>query len=187
MASIPERPGASQSPLVWLEVGSSSTHGEYVVMQRLDLNKIPLELKVRPQWVAHRPDKKPVNPKTGKLAKVDDPETWGTFSQAVEYYEAHKGKRIAGIGYMFSFYDPYAGIDLDKCRNPETGEIKEWAWEIIKRFNSYTEISPSGTGIHILIQGKLPSNAEHTRKMPDGGKIEVYDSLRYLTMTGNLI
>lgn len=159
-----------------------------------DFDKIPPELKARPQWVCWgleeregKPTKVPKNPRTGGNAQADNPATWGTYTQTLKHYEARKGKGIAGIGYVFSFYDPYAGIDLDKCRNPETGEIKEWAGEIIKRFNSYTEISPSGTGIHILIKGRLPPNAEHQKNMPDGGKIEVYDHLRFFTMTGNLL
>ncbi|MGO9175720.1 MAG: hypothetical protein ACLQED_06205 [Desulfobaccales bacterium] len=145
---------------------------------------IPQELKARPQWVAFKPDKTPVNPKTGVNAQADNPSTWGEFGQAVKYYEARKGNGVSGIGYEFSFYDPYCGIDLDHCRNPETGEIEAWAREIISRLNSYTEISPSGTGIHILVKGKLPPGGDHQKNLPDGGKIEVYDSLRYFTVTG---
>ena len=57
--------------------------------------------------------------------------------------------------------DPYVGIDLDDCRNPETGEIAAWAQEIIDRFDSYTEVSPTGTGVRILIRtatGLLPGD-----------------------------
>jgi putative DNA primase/helicase len=61
-----------------------------------------------------------------------------------------------GIGYVFSAEDPYTGIDLDKCRDPETGTIEEWAQEIIISLRSYTEISPSGRGVHIIVRGKLP-------------------------------
>jgi putative DNA primase/helicase len=93
-------------------------------MASIDLEKIPPELKRMPNWVSWRPDKTPVNPKTGKNAKANDPATWGTFSQAVRYWEANKGNGIAGIGYEFFRDDPYTGVDLDKCRNPETGELK---------------------------------------------------------------
>jgi len=140
---------------------------------------IPQELKDRPNWVAYRPDKTPVNPKTGGNAKADDPATWGAFNQAVECYEARKGNGVAGIGYEFSANDPYAGVDLDKCRNPRTGEIEPWARAIIDRLKSYTEVSPSGCGVHILVAAKLPPRGN--RK----GQIEMYDSGRYFTMTGH--
>jgi len=48
------------------------------------------------------------------------------------------------------------GIDLDKCRNPETGELEPEAQEIVRRMDSYTEVSPSGTGVHIYVIGTKP-------------------------------
>lgn len=149
-----------------------------------NLAKIPQELKARPQWVVFKPDKTPVHPKKGRNAQADNPATWGTFRQAAKYYES-KGNDIMGVGYEFSFNDPYCGIDLDKCRDPITGKIESWAREIITRFNSYTEISPSGGGVHIIIKGKLPPDASHKKNLPGSGKIEVYDRLRYFTMTGH--
>ena len=148
-------------------------------------NNIPEELLVLPQWVCWRvevrdgkPSKPPVNPKTGGYAKVDDPETWGEFEQAKRYWQAHKDNGIAGVGFVFSEADPYCGIDLDKCQVPETGVIEPWARDIIKRLNSYSEISPSGRGVHILVKGKLPPGAR--RKV----RVEMYDSGHYFTMSG---
>ena len=146
---------------------------------------IPAPLKVAPQWVCYRRDKTPVDPKSGQAAKANDPNTWGTFEQAVRHFEKHKQNGIAGIGREFSFYDAFCGLDLDHCRNPQTGEIEAWAREIVERFASYTEISPSGTGLHIWIKGKLPPGADHQKNLPGGGKIEVYDCLRYFTVTGH--
>ena len=144
-----------------------------------DLERIPSELKALPQWVCHRQNKIPVDPKTGDNAKADDQSTWGEFPQAVAYWKGHQGNGIVGIGFEFSPGDPYTGIDLDKCRNPETGEIEPWALEIVRRLNSFTEVSPSGTGLHIWIKGKLPRGAR--RK----GKVEMYNSGRYFTVTGH--
>jgi primase-polymerase (primpol)-like protein len=59
-----------------------------------------------------------------------------------------------GVGFVFSSDDPYVGIDLDGCRNPQTGYIEPWALEIVRRLNSYTEISRSGTGLHIIAKGR---------------------------------
>jgi len=72
-------------------------------------------------------------------------------------------------------------VDRYKCRDPQTGKIEAWARDIIKRLNSYTEVSPSGRGLHIIIKGKLPPGGN--RK----GNIEIYSHGRYFTMTGHHI
>jgi primase-polymerase (primpol)-like protein len=146
---------------------------------------IPQELKDRAQWVVWRLEERegkltkiPYNPANlSQKAKANEPGTWGGFEQAMT---AYKRGTFAGIGYEFSAADPYTGIDLDHCRNPKTGEIELWAREIITRLNSYTEISPSGRGIHILVKGKLPPGPR--RK----GQVEMYSEGRYFTMTGVL-
>ena len=155
-------------------------------MGTIDLNKISPDLKSLPQWVCWsleeregKSTKIPKNPITGGNAMANDPGTWVEFDVAVKHWEAHKDNGIVGIGFEFSSGDPFTGIDLDKCRNPETGEIESWALEIVRRLNSYTEVSPSGTGLHIWIKAKLPPGAR--RK----GKVEMYDTGRYFTVTGH--
>ena len=92
------------------------------------------------------------NPRTGWNAKSNDANTWGTFDEALASYQ--KGD-YDGIGYVFADDDPFTGIDLDQCIDPVTGNVAEWAREIITKANSYTEESPSGTGVKIFIQAKL--------------------------------
>ena len=90
---------------------------------------IPAELKELPQWVCWRleeqdgkkPKKVPLNPQTGRKAKTNNPRTWGTFDQAMEYSQSHMTDGCCGVGFVFSKDDPYAGIDLDKCRDAVTG------------------------------------------------------------------
>src|ERR671910_1378345 len=134
------------------------------------------------QWLCWRieerdgkPTKVPYSPLTGEKASSTDPQTWASYSEAVEAYREHG---YAGIGLVFSEDDPFCGVDLDGCLNPETGEIEGWAQEIIEELDSYTEISPSGTGVHILVRGELP--AGRNRK----GRFEAYDRGRYFTVTG---
>ena len=122
-----------------------------------------------------RVTKVPICPHSGELAPVDQPETWGTYEEAVLAAKKHGHD---GVGFVFTEKDPYAGIDLDKCRNPETGEIEVWATELIEQLNSYTEISPSGSGVHVLVKADLPSGGRHK------GQIEMYDSGRFFTITG---
>jgi putative DNA primase/helicase len=82
---------------------------------------------------------------------------------------------------VFSDDDPFCGIDLDKCRDLETGKINADAQKIIDDFASYTEISPSGKGVHIILNGKKPG--PKCRKE----NIEIYDTKRYFTFTGNVL
>jgi len=146
---------------------------------RLNVTRIPDDLKPLRHWVTWKPDKVPVNPLTGQNAASDNPETWGSFEQAVDFYKKNKANDCAGIGFMFGQDDPFTGVDLDKCVNPETGEIEPLAKEIIQKLNSYTEISPSGTGVHIIVSGELPPGRRKE------GRIEMYCQGRYFTMTGN--
>ncbi|MBU4233887.1 MAG: phage/plasmid primase, P4 family [Desulfobacterales bacterium] len=145
---------------------------------------IPLELQDRPQWVVWRlenregkPTKVPFNPKRPQAgAMSNNPKTWGAFALA---QRISKMNGFKGPGYMFSKDDPYSGIDLDKCRDPETSEIAAWAWKEIKRLNSYTEVSPSATGVKIWVKGILPLSG---RKK---GNYEMYSDTRFFTMTGH--
>lgn len=149
---------------------------------------IPEELKTLRQWVCwkiiidsktSKISKLPFNPNTGKCASSADPGTWGTYEQAVNCFSKSGGYK--GIGFVFSKNDPYTGIDLDKCRDKVTEEIKPWAQNVISRFKSYTELSPSGTGVHIIAKGSLPGKGKKV------GDIEMYDQGRYFTVTGEIL
>jgi len=146
----------------------------------------PAELARRPQWVAWRlvsrdgepkPTKVPYAPRTGHLASTTDPSTWASFEEAAAFCASNEW--ASGVGYVLSSDDPYVGIDLDACRDPRTGRLEPWAKSIVKRLNSYTEISPSGTGLRIFVRGELPP---HGRRK---GHIEIYSQARFLTNTGD--
>lgn len=74
--------------------------------------------------------------------------------------------------------DGITGVDLDHCIDEE-GKLLPWAQEIVDHLDSYTEITPSGKGLRIFVEGKLPGT-RHKK-----GKIEVYDNARFLTVTGH--
>ncbi len=138
----------------------------------------PEELRALPQWVCHRA-KVPHKAVGWGLASSTDPATWATYEQATEACRRHKHD---GIGFVFSADDPYTGVDLDKCRDPETGELAPWAAEIVAMFpGAYAEASPSGTGVHIICRGIAPHNGS---QLYCGGKVEMYDRERYFTVTG---
>lgn len=162
-----------------------------------DLLQIPDTLKTRRQWVlwqgvprANHPDKLdkiPVNPHTLTKASSTDPLTWGTFDEcitavevALEEWEQQDpaAYRGGGIGYVFTSDDPYAGVDLDNCIDETTGLITPWAQQYIDTLASYTELTPSQKGLHILVEGDLPPGG---RKH---GGIEMYTQGRFFTVTG---
>jgi putative DNA primase/helicase len=147
------------------------------------LENIPEEMRQRPQWLVwkleERDDKLTKVPYiaggVGKASSTDSL-TWRSFEEAVQALETG---RYNGIGFVFSSGDPFAGVDLDNCRDPETGELEEWAAKIVEAFGSYAEASQSGTGVHIIVKGKAPNKKR--------GKVEAYSSERYFAMTGRVL
>lgn len=147
---------------------------------------IPDELKKRPQWVCWRYaldtkgkwTKHPYNPCTARMASHSDLMAWSGFEIVLEAYGAGQ-RSYDGVGFVFCSGDPYTGVDLDGCRDPETGEVEAWAAEIVQDLDSYTELSPSGKGLHVIVKGKAPK----ALKLP---YIEMYSIERFFTMTGHV-
>lgn len=143
-------------------------------------NNIPLELRQLTQWVVWRyvttddgkPTKLPYNPRTGHLASTTDPNTWASFDEAVRA----SANGYDGIGYVFTRNDPYCGIDLDSTEDPDALNTQ---MRVYNAMQSYSERSPSGKGLHIIVKANLP----HGRRR---SYIEVYSSERYFTFTGNV-
>jgi len=133
------------------------------------------------QWVVWRAEvdsegkqkKAPYNPNArNAYASVKIPKSWATLDQALTALESG---RYSGIGFMIT--PPLVFIDLDHCVSRETGTITDpKAQEIVQQMNSYTEISPSGTGLHLLAYGTLPGKNIHTA-------IEMYGKDRFTTVT----
>ncbi|RBI63867.1 hypothetical protein DMJ13_04950 [halophilic archaeon] len=122
-----------------------------------------------------KPTKVPVNPATGQYASATDSETWTGFDHArLHASDGHAD----GVGFVFTADDPFVGVDLDAARDPDAGEPTDWAATIIETLDSYTEISPSGTGYHVLVEGTLPPG----RNRRDD--VEIYETARFFTVTG---
>lgn len=148
--------------------------------------QIPQELKALPNWICWDavPDEKrgkikkvPINALTGGGAMSNNPSTWCDFDTAVRASEKH-----SGIGFMFGGC-PYFGVDIDgkeeELEAYQRGENGNIISEFISTLQSYTEISQSGKGIHIICRGKLPKRGR--RK----GSVEMYEDGRFFVMTGN--
>lgn len=151
----------------------------------LDKSVLPTALVEYDQWICWReqerdgkPTKVPISPRSGEFASSTDEQTWTGFNDALKYAEIGT---VDGIGFVFTADDPFVGVDLDDCRDRETDAVGEMAQDIIDRLDSYTERSPSGTGYHVIIEGELPG--DRNRK----GTIEMYDSARFFTVTGERV
>jgi putative DNA primase/helicase len=146
----------------------------------VQMENIPREIRVRSQHVVWRaegekPLKVPYSARTGHKASSTDLMTWSSFEEALKAYEHDD---YDGVGFVFSSGDPYTGIDLDDCVD-ERSDIAPWALEIVRELDSYTELSATGTGLHIIVRGKVPNRRK--------GKIEVYSTERFFTVTGHLV
>jgi len=152
--------------------------------------KVPADLKNLRQWVCWKEvtrdgkkTKLPVTP-AGKPASSTDKATWNSFGDC-----AAAGSMYSGIGFVFSSEDSFVGIDLDGCRNPQTGELEKWAKDVVLRLGTYTEVSPSGTGVKLF--GSTGEKWNHRNKVdlqlkPKHGKnpgVEVYDNGRFFCVT----
>lgn len=168
---------------------------------------IPQVIRETPQWVVWRlePTKKDKLTKVPYVAispqkKAASTRTsdWGTFGDALRAY-LNPENQLDGIGFVFSKDDDFVGFDLDKCRDPETGQVAPWALHVLERLPTYCEVSPSGTGIKGIAIGKLPGDGTKRaiKKVPSLAKldpnahpeaaIEMYDRGRFFTLTGERI
>lgn len=144
---------------------------------------IPESLKKLNQWVCFKLeynkkkgkyDKIPKDPKTGYNAKANDPSTWSDYQTAVNAVSKYG---FDGIGIEFA--NGIFGVDLDNV--VKDGKLTPEAQDIIKTLDSYTEYSPSGTGVHIICKGTIPP--KDRRK----GNVEMYSEGRFFTVTGNVL
>ncbi len=138
------------------------------------LGAIPAALTRLPRWIVWDGSKVPFDAQTATPASSVDSDTWTTFDRACGRYVSDD---FAGVGFMLG--NGFVGVDLDDCVHD--GEVDPWAQAVIDSLDSYTELSPSGTGVHVLIRGKKPGTRSRT------GNVEIYDHARYFCMTGRRV
>lgn len=161
----------------------TSLRGVFLWMEDM-FERTPEELKQLNQWHCWKNasgTKIPIQV-NGDPAKSNDAGTWTDFETACDASQFHSGL-------AFEITDPYTGIDLDGCLDEE-GDLRQWAWEILARFDGVglIEISPSGTGIKILTRARKPEGMPCLHKIATKPKqqIEVYDHSRFWTITGDI-
>lgn len=154
------------------------------------------ELSPHRHWLLYRKEPVTKGRNKGKITKVPyqlngrkgspaSPKSWTTYDKARAAVEAG---RFDGIGYALTADEGYICIDLDHCVNPETGEIDQWAMDILdivqEAGGTYSESSPSKTGIHLWGRGRLPNDKGIHQPMENGHDVEMYTNAHYMTVTG---
>lgn len=141
-------------------------------------DNIPIELKELSRWVLYRLywdeqrskyDKKPFNARTGGFAQSNNPNTWCDYETAIGVVDLYDG-----LGFMLG--NGIFGVDIDGVALDDP-VVKE----VLITLNSYSEVSPSGKGIHVICLGSKPQGA--CRK----ANFECYDKGRFFTITGRVI
>lgn len=161
----------------------------------MSFDNIPLEMRELRQWIVWRleinsdstkkPVKVPYNARTGHKADITNPNDYSDFHTCirsgfkcivpVDRSTKPEISGYSGPGFCFTSNDPYAGLDFDNC----TGEDLERQKAIYRDMDSYSELSQSGTGLHIIVKGSVPRGRRRNN-------IEVYSDNRYFAMTGNV-
>lgn len=154
----------------------------------INVENIPAALKDRPQWLVWKYEwaakrsewtKVPYRADGHGKAKSTDSATWSPFAATVEAYQ--RGG-YSGIGFALSQDDPFTIVDLDKCLD------EPWATGIIRELCSYTEVTPSGNGYHVVVKAAWPDDKwSCTSKDFHGSRVEVYAAGRYMTFTGQRV
>jgi putative DNA primase/helicase len=159
---------------------------------------IPAELRDRPQWVCWKLEQRdgkqtkvPYRADGAGRASATDSQTWTRFEVALE-----ASARFDGVGFVFSVDDPFVGIDLDEvivesdpsardhCIGENGDSLHPEAAALVLRLDSYTEISPSGRGLKVIVRAGLNGFRRNRTIGPWGYNLEVYDKERYFTITG---
>lgn len=148
------------------------------------LDAVPAELRAREQWVTwaierrHGRAMKSPCQVDGRHASTTDPATWTSFENAVRALRSSSW--FAGVGFVFTERDPFVGVDLDHAVRDD-GTREPWATQIVEALNSYTERSVSGSGLHVIVKGAVPSGGNRR------GSVEMYDRGRFFVVTGDVI
>lgn len=162
--------------------------------------KLPAILKQIPNWIQWKLEERdgkqtkvPYVVGTNRTAATNNPSDWHGFKTAIANVSTINASE--GLGFVINGKAAELGLvgfDIDGCRKPENGEITEWAYRLIKCLNSYTEVTPSGTGVRVWVIGELPEGRRVFTLSPSAGygdkvRIEVFSQGRYFTITGERV
>lgn len=178
----------------------------YSMRQRVESSEISAlaELKTYPNWLLFRMlpkdsgmgwSKDPWQSQVPSRARNNDPATWTRFEKAalrgaVTTPDSECGNFIYGFA-LDPEAVPLVCVDIDHAVDTETGLIHPFAEEAVRRAQSFTEVSFSGTGFHIFVRGLSPSGRDTTSRKPAGIasdsplKVDVFSRNRFIALTGD--
>jgi hypothetical protein len=148
-------------------------------------------LRDQPSWVVWKDKRKPFSPRAGGFKSWNS--NPGTYEEAEKFCREYEGWKL---GFLFQPDDGFVGLDLDGCRNPETGELSAWAEAVLERTGrSFAEVSGSGTGIKIIVQAAGEEKAPKRRKYDAEGEgwgahkphLAIFHSSQYFALTGQYV
>ena len=159
MVNSPEAAGCCNQLAASILVGKRAVQPNKPTTHQGDLTKLPRALAPlvdRPQWAVWRWTQQP-NGRWQKPpyqardpqrhASTKDPSTWSDYATALAAVQAGKAD---GISFVMTEADPFAAIDLDHCRDPDTHSIDIWAQNFLDvARHTYAEVTPSGAGCRI--------------------------------------
>jgi hypothetical protein len=157
----------------------------------IDETRIPDELKESDRWILWRRERQTKIPctKNGRPASVTNPANWHPFPRALEYARA---EWCSGIGFCLRApgepelnAPALVAFDLDHVLATDGTLAPRAAW-LLEQLNSYTEITPSGDGLRVWVRARKPPGSRCVIKdfFGPGTQLEIYDSRRFLTVTG---
>lgn len=163
----------------------------------MNLNNIPNELKAKAVFCVWRfmdgRGKVPFNPVTKTHAKSNNKNTFIRYEDVIKYLPEYErfnesGVQVGGLG--LGIFNGFSAIDIDDCRDVKTGILSDIAQDIVEFCRSYTEVSPSGTGIRIIL--KTPTIINKSTHYINNRNIglEIYiseNTSKYVTLTGNVL
>lgn len=143
-------------------------------MSQFSFTGRPPSLKARDQWLVTK-CKKPVTPSKG----------WQHSENQLSYSEAREtAKEVGGeLAFCFNESDPFVGFDFDDVRQGD--DFTDEALEIVERLDSYTEVSASGNGLHVIAEGEKLADRKNRADLTEG-HLEAYDESRYFILTGDV-
>ncbi len=149
------------------------------------LENIPAEVRTQPLWCQYylKPDKNP-NKKPSPQPTI----TWSkreNFRPLDYLIQNRASTKHDGFQRLVVLEEEYVVVDLDGCRNKDTGELTARAQEIVESLDTYTEISKTGTGLHLVARGKIAADI-------DAPPVEMYaghkgGAGKLIVWTGNVI
>lgn len=154
-------------------------------------NAVPISLRSTAQWAVWKLVPQTARPKplkvpftvTGQPADSMNPAQWGSYEAAYETWNKNQST-YNGLGFLFVPQGEFAGLDIDNC--VEDGKLSDMALSIIHEFNTYTEYSPSGTGVKLFTRTTWHPSVNQRQGIKQGG-LELYFSKRYFTVTGHQV